>query len=304
MNNFHTTSYKLYNPKVQRQINFSVISDLHFSYTVSSKKLAAILNKLESLEPDYILFPGDLIDSVDMVEDTKERMRLISWLHNLKDIAPTLISLGSHDYYKKTPNGAWEYHPNEDFLEEINSIPRITLLDSASYNDDNIFVTGITQSFAFYHQTKKKHDEDKDTLIKDIKDNLPQVIPNDKLTILLLHSPVHLADQDTLAMLQSFDLIICGHMHNGCVPPILYELWPSTRGLISPKKAFFPKYERNTLRKKNDKILVNGPLTMFQECTGHLQLANIIYPIYNSFITYTSDSTYDTEKVKVKKHYR
>ncbi len=303
MNICHTTSYKLYNPKAHDIVRFSAISDLHFSYTLSNKKLLLIANKLTEINPNYILFPGDVIDSVDMIKDTHERKRLLSWLSDIATIAPTLISLGSHDYYQKKEHGGWQYHPDEAFYNEVNNLPNVSLLNNASYQDSDVFVTGITQSYAFYH-LGAKHDENKEALITDLKSNLPQTIPDDKLALLLIHSPIHLADFDVLELLSKYDLVICGHMHNGCVPPIIYELWKTTRGFISPKKAFFPPYERNTLKTRQDKILVNGPLTMFQECTGPLQLANIIYPIYNSVIDYSNNPEDDTEKIKVKRKYQ
>lgn len=72
-------------------------SDLHFSYTVDDAKLKTILKEFESIKSDYILFAGDLIDSVDMIDDLKERKRLLKCLEELGNIAKTLIGLGSHD---------------------------------------------------------------------------------------------------------------------------------------------------------------------------------------------------------------
>ena len=58
MNICHTTSYKLYSPKAHDIVRFSAISDLHFSYMISNKKLLLIANKLTEINPNYILFPG------------------------------------------------------------------------------------------------------------------------------------------------------------------------------------------------------------------------------------------------------
>lgn len=61
-----------------------------------------------------------------------------------------------------------------------------------------------------------------------------------------MRSPIYLKDTTITNILNEFDYYISSHMHNGCVPPILYELWHSTRGLIAPNKKFFPKNKRNT----------------------------------------------------------
>ncbi len=301
MNIFHTTTYNLFNAKVKNNLVFSVDSDLHFSYMIKDKKLLLIAEKLAKISPNYILMPGDLIDSLEMIRDSKEQKRLLNWLKDIATIAPTLISLGSHDFYAKD-NNSWKYEFNQDFYDEMNNIPNVNVLNNTSYNDGNVLITGITQSFNYYHNDTKN--EDKNILITDLKQNLPEDANNDKLNILLIHSPVYMLDADILKIVENYDLIVCGHMHNGCVPPILAELWSSTRGLIAPNKKLFPLNERNTLLKRDDKVLVNGPLTMFQECTGILQLANIFYPIYNSVINFSNNQEYNQEKLLVKRRYR
>ncbi len=300
MNIFHTTTYNLYNEHVKKDLVFSVDSDLHFSYMVKDKKLLLIANKIAKISPSYILMPGDLIDSTEVVRDLKEQKRLLNWLKDIATIAPVLISLGSHDYYGGKDNN-WRYEFNQELFDEINNINNVTVLDNTSFIDNNVFITGITQSFKYYHNETKK--EDKNLLITELQQNLPSNIPNDKLNILLIHSPVYMLDSDILKMVENYDLIVCGHMHNGCVLPIMYELWPSTRGLIAPNKDFFPLNERNTLLKKGDKVLVNGTLTMFQECSNLFQIANILYPIYNSVVKFTNNPEYNKEKLLVKRRY-
>lgn len=54
----HTTTYKLYQPKIKKSFKIVVISDLHFSDTVSNEKLQAILKHVQELQPNYILFPA------------------------------------------------------------------------------------------------------------------------------------------------------------------------------------------------------------------------------------------------------
>ena len=84
---FHTTTYKLYN---KDNIKISIISDIHFSYKIN-RKLELLLNHLNKVKPDYILIPGDLIDSVDMIEKQDEKDRLINWLKRLSKISKVII---------------------------------------------------------------------------------------------------------------------------------------------------------------------------------------------------------------------
>ena len=299
MSVFHTTSYKVYNSKVEKDIKFCIESDLHFSSEVSNRKLSNISLKISNDNPNYILMPGDIVDSISDVRSKFELDRLLSWLKEVGSIAPTLISLGNHDCYAKTDNG-WSYELDKDFFERINSINNINILNNESYNDSNIFVTGVTQNLDVYHIS----DDSKSLLLSDLDNKLPLDIPNDKVNILLIHSPSHINDLDVLKRLDNYDFIICGHMHNGCVLPIMYELWNSDRGLISPEKSLFPKNVRNTLVNREDKVIVNGPPTMFAKCTNNFQKFNFIYPIYDSTLELSNNKKYDKEKVLVKRKYK
>lgn len=300
----HETNYTIYNEKAKKELKFIVLSDLHYSYQVKNEKLERILNEIRNIKPNYILFPGDIIDSTDMVKDYKEEKRFLNWLKKLGEIAPTLMSLGGHDFYKKGKSGLhrWEYYFDEKLYKKINNIKNVYLLDNAFYEDNNVFVVGYTQSFKYYHNSSN---EGKDIMLKDLKELHKKISLNSKkINLLLVHSPVRVNEPEILKEIKDYDYYISGHMHNGCVPPILYELWNSTRGIIAPNTKLFPKNERNTLRKKGDKLLVNGPLTMFHECLGLFEKFNFLFPNYLSILNLTNDQNYDTDKIFTKRKYK
>lgn len=311
----HSTDYKLYSSKIENDIRISLLSDLHFSYMIKEKKLDYILNYVIKIEPDYIIIDGDLIDSVDMILDINEQNRLISWIRSLSSVSKVIISLGSHDYtrkkYDKNNKMFWEYCFKKDFFNEINDISNVTLLNNSVYEDDEVCILGYTQSLKCYIPHKKEGmfkpvKEDKQRKKVEIKNLINKVgnISEEKLSLFLCHSPIYLTDDEFDFLDGYFDYYLSGHMHNGCVPPILYEIWKSNRGLIAPNKEFFPQNERNTCLLKGDKLIVNGPLTTFQECTGKLQMFNFMFPYYASTIDFTNDIKYDKEKVYVKRRYK
>ena len=76
----HETDYTIYNEKAKKELKFIVLSDLHYSYRIKNEKLERILNEIRNIKPNYILFPGDIIDSTDMVKDHKEEKRFLNWL--------------------------------------------------------------------------------------------------------------------------------------------------------------------------------------------------------------------------------
>ena len=132
MKRIHTTYYKIYNEKVKKELKVASLSDLHFSYTITEEKLKAIIKFLNSYKPNYILFPGDLLDSTGMIENKEEYMRIKNWLKELGNTAPTLISLGSHDYYKKekdenTGKTHWIYYYPKYFIEDVNTLNNVKI---------------------------------------------------------------------------------------------------------------------------------------------------------------------------------
>lgn len=149
--------------------------------------------------------------------------------------------------------------------------------------------------------------EDKEIMLKELKTLQKELIhnlPQNKLKLALIHSPIHLTAPEIKLELAEFDYFLSGHMHNGCVPPILYEFWNSSRGFIAPNKSIFPENERNTLITKNDKLIVNSPLTMFQNCSGKMQLFNFLYPAYITTLNVTPDKIYNKIKILKKTTYQ
>lgn len=266
------------------------MSDIHFSKCVKNKKLNYITNYINKEQPNYILIPGDLIDSNNDIEVLNEKDRLINWLKKISKNTIVLISLGNHDMFKRAKSKR-VYYKNEELINEIDNINNIYVLDNTNYEDDNIYVCGITQKYEYY---KKENIE---ILEQDLDKNTKLLHPNNgKLNIIMIHSPVNIDNQIIQEKLIDFDYIICGHMHNGCVPPILNEIWKGTRGIISPTKKFFTKYERNTLRKKEDKILVNGPVTTFQHVAKIFRVFNFLFPTYISIMNFNNKNEFKITK--------
>lgn len=319
MDLIHTTTCYLYNENIEVPFKVALISDVHFSYLVTDHKLDSITNYLIWTKPDYIFIAGDLIDSVDMIEDKSERERLLKWLNDLGEIAMTLISLGSHDYYKKDYyfnekmklKYHWKYYMDNEFIGQINNLNNVWVLDNDSYTDNNLYVAGITNSYSYYHpeyanHLKSKITEDKQKMLEELRNlrsSLTQNLPEDKINFAMIHSPIHLTDLEIKDELNEFDYFLSGHMHNGCVVPILYELWKSNKGLIAPNKSLLPSNVRDTLKIQGDKLVVNGPVTMFHECTGFMSKFNCFYPAYISILNITNDKKYDNKKLVISKKY-
>ena len=202
---FRLSTYRLYRPdflaahkKLQGSLKVMVMSDLHFSYQVSDLKLQAIIKQVQKNKPSYILIPGDLIDTLNMVDQKTERQRLLDFLEHLGKMSVVILSLGNHDMYLKPKQNqsGWQYEAASDFYNQIRQLDNVFLLDNQIYEDDNIYCLGYTQSPAYY---KKGEGTSEDlTVMLDELANLPEKylhqLPKNKLKFALVHSPGYLND--------------------------------------------------------------------------------------------------------------
>lgn len=300
---FRTTSYKLYKNELSKNLKIFVMSDIHFSYAVSDEKLDYILAEIAKENPHYVFLVGDLIDSSEVLIDKCERKRLISWIEKLSSITKLMITLGNHDSYGINPiNNEWIRKYDSLFFEEIDKMDNVHVLNNLSYEDEWIYVTGFHASHEYYHPIRGGS-ERRETLLEELEDSIPSSMPSDKIKFFLFHSPIWLTDKEVSKALEEYDYFISGHMHNGCVPPVLDELWPSDRGLISPSKHLFEHNARNTLIDSTDKLIVSGAVTTFHACSKGMRIFNILFPIYNSIIEFTNHKEYERKKIYVKKEY-
>ena len=294
MKKIHESIYYINKPKITNTNTIIVISDFHYNKKIKDKKLSIIINYIKSIKPNYILFAGDIIDSNNILEDQSLKKKLISFLIELSKISKLIIGIGNHElYYFK--NKKKEFFFNKQFFDYLNKLENIYVLNNTDYIDDNIYVYGLTLRYNYYINNNKI--EDIDELINSIN-QLPNP-NNNKLKLLLVHSPIHLINKrrynksnDKLKYiydkLSNYDYFITGHMHNGCVVPGLNELWKSDKGIISPRKEFFSNNTRNTLNNIDDKLLVNGPLTTFHGNKLIFNKLNFLFPINVSVLIFNN----------------
>ena len=232
----------IYSNKIDKDINLIVFSDIHYVNKKDDKKLDKLLNHIKNYNVDYICVPGDLVDATE--KEDKARFR--NWINKLKDICPVVLSLGNHDIQIKETTHISFY--DRKYYESLSKLHNVYLLNNSSRSFSNIYFYGFTQSFDYYYLYNK---ESVDLMKKELEENkVTNMLPN-KYKILLMHSPVCIDDKEIKEKLNNYDLILCGHMHNGAILPILDELFKSSRGLIAPRKSLFPKYARGILKDKN-----------------------------------------------------
>lgn len=177
--------------------NFSGVKIVHFSdllykSTITDDDVTELVDKINILKPDIVVFTGDLVNKNIKIKE-KEKEFLINELSNINATIGKYAIYGDYDYYL-------------DSYEEILEKSNFTLLDN-SYDEiyyktnESIYLVGIPSSI----KSNIKMEE----AFKEYDEN------NRKWTIVLIH------DGNTIKLLDEgnyeVDLILGGHSLNGSI---------------------------------------------------------------------------------------
>lgn len=168
-------------------------SDVHYGRTINNERLKEIVEEINSLNPDIVVFTGDLIDRTFKL--TSEEENNISTI--LSDINPKINKYaikGNHDYNFEN----WEsIIKNSGFINLNNTYDYI-------YKEgyEPILIAGLNSL------------NDKDT-IENRYNNIINKYNNEDIksqyNILIMHEP----DSIDNININNFSLVLAGHSHNG-----------------------------------------------------------------------------------------
>lgn len=209
-------------PKIPGAFNgFKIVqlSDFHIgTYADSPETVTRIVNEVNSLNPDLIVFTGDLVNS-----SPEEITQFKNILSELKARDGVLSVLGNHDYclYRdyKAPDT-----PEKALAKVVNNEDEIgwRLLRNDSYiirrGNDSIAIVGVDNAGSRMFPDKS---------------NLPKAIRNlssDNFKILLSHDPSHWRRE--VLPTTDIDLTLSGHTH-----AMQFKL-----GNWSPSKWTYPEW--------------------------------------------------------------
>lgn len=257
----------------------AVFSDIHYTKNYSVKRLELIYQNLKKNKPDYICIVGDLLDQGNVLEDSISKYIFWNWLQKLANIAPLVISIGNHDVGVR--NSKWRYRYPKELLEELSTFPNIHVLDNSVFREGSICFLGYTPPFDYYYKSPVEHPE---LYKEDIKQKISSLIPKDGYHILLCHTPVYVTHPSILntKSLQTINLVLSGHMHNGIIPISIRGNY----GIIAPSKTFFPKYARGNFKIEGLQYHISGGIITFSNVSPKLfHLFNPLFPIHIEYIT-------------------
>lgn len=175
-------------------------SDLHYGRTIDKNNIKKIINKINNIRPDIVVFTGDLVDR-DTKMNSNIKNVLIENLSKIKSTYGNYFVSGNHDFVNKN---FYEIMENSNFKNLEYNIENIYI------NKEFISLLGIPTSI---------NEEINTSFLEDLKLS--------KYNIFLMHEP----DNYKYIKNNKFNLILAGHSHNGQVRlPIIGKI-------ITPKGA-------------------------------------------------------------------
>ena len=217
------------------------ISDIHYGFSYNISDLQKLVNKINELNPDIIVFTGDLIDK-QITED--EKNEIINLLSELK------ATIGKYAIKGNLDTSDFDTITEKSGFTNLNDTYEIIYS-----KNDKILISGLSTNLNSTIKVKDKLNE-----IYDYIDN------NDiKFKILLMHEPDYIEQlkKDT------FNLVLAGHSHNGQIN------LPLIGKIKTPKGA--KKYYKNFYDTAYGKLYISSgigtskiPVRLFNDPTINL----------------------------------
>jgi hypothetical protein len=197
-----------------RNLNIAMASDIHLGTVMGSRRLEKIVGRLNALEPDIVLLPGDIVDeSVSRAEEEK----MIFCLRSIQAPLGVFSVPGNHEVY-----GGLE--KNLEYLRRGG----VRVLQ-----DEAVLVGGAFVLAGRKDPTVLQSKE----LRMSIREILEKTGADPKLPIILLdHQPVRLME----AVDAGIDLQLSGHTHAGQLFPlnlINKKIWEKHWGYLRKGKT-------------------------------------------------------------------
>jgi uncharacterized protein len=195
------------NTDLGRELKVVVFSDIHLGVYSNKSLLEKVVNRIEKIEPDIVLIPGDFLyfSNRETISDDFSLLKNIS--------APTFAVLGNHDYGKKDNNVSRDLNSALESLGILmidNKSKKITI--NNGYNKSMVEFIGV-EDFLVGNPNYSILEKD-------------DLYTKADFTFLLTHNPDTAHDVKDLSgeKYKEIDLLIAGHTHAGQIRiPLLYK---------------------------------------------------------------------------------
>ena len=185
-------------PAEFRGYRIAQITDVHLGPSYDGKRLAALVARINALEPDVVAITGDLVEaSVDQLRAE------VAPLAQLKARDGVLFVLGNHEYYV----GA------DDWVTELRALGITVLMNEhrvVERGNARLLIGGVPNAWGGMHGPDHGSETGAARIASDPAAALADAPPS-ITKILLAHQPA----SAVAAERAGFDLMLCGHTHGG-----------------------------------------------------------------------------------------
>jgi len=234
-NSIVTTEYNFSSDKVPQNFKgYKIVqlSDLHSKSFGNNQ--SDLVKKVKKINPDLIVFTGDLIDS-----DRYDEKISLTLMEKLVQIAPVYSVTGNHEWW------SGKFNSLEDKLKDTGVQVMRNTVEEIIIGNDKIQIIGIDDPAKVNESYAERAiaEEDITNSIKGLEEGV-------NFKILLSHRP----ELFSLYRQYEFDVVFSGHAHGGQVRI------PFIGGLVAPNQGLFPEYSSGMHYADNATMIVNRGL--------------------------------------------
>lgn len=238
----HLTHYMLrYSglPQALDGLRIAQLSDLHGIWYGGDN--TPLLHLIEQAAPDLIAVTGDMMNSYRRVDCSS----FLALARHLVSRWPVAFVVGNHEQ-------RMEHRALQAFLETLREMG-VWVLDnetrSFSHRGYSLALAGLWTHLRYYKRAYHPADRNIQLTAQTVRKLLGEPDPG-SFTLLLTHNPLYF---EAYAQWGA-QLVLCGHVHGG-----LWEI-PGVAGLLSPERAFFPRYSAGVYERQGTKMVVSRGL--------------------------------------------
>lgn len=216
------TEYELSTAKVTRDVNIVMLADLHIGCMSSEKRTEQMVDQINNLNPDLVLYVGDVVN-----DNTSNLGIHADHLAQLRAPHGILGVYGNHERYQKD-------REVRDFYTRAGI--RVMRDEHLTFNSLNLSIIGVDEP-----KGRRSHLE---AIPEKLENLMPAIQADPRYKIMLLHQPFIFPGKDFWDL---YDLQLSGHTHSGQLFP--FNLLVSTR---------YPVIYGFKLINKNSLIVTSG----------------------------------------------
>lgn len=199
----------------RKELKIVLATDIHMGAMIGKKRVREMIQKINSQNPDLVLFAGDLVDHNPLFVKAA-------------DNGPEFLKINA-------PLGVYAVAGNHEFIGHAEiSINYLQQYGIQYIRDTILNVNGVLQIAGRDDRERKQHDGIARKAMDDLMKNLHPELP----LILMDHQPVEYAS----AVKYGVDLMVSGHTHKGQLWPFGYitnAIFENDYGLMKKDKTWF-----------------------------------------------------------------